>query len=100
MSNIKTKESVKDIKILDKAADVARNTRRATVRVRDSSQNLTDDGYVSPSEYAEDKLKYAAEDTARTAYDKTEEKLKQGRDRVKEQLRERRQEKRERHKEA
>ena len=27
-------------------------------------QNLMDDGQVSPSEYAEDKLRYAAEDVA------------------------------------
>ena len=44
MSRIKTRESVKDIKVID--------------------ENLMDDGQVTPSEYAEDKIRYAAEDVA------------------------------------
>ena len=88
MTDIKTRESVKDIKVLDKAANAARSIRKATVRTRDGIENLADDGQISPSEYAEDQMKYAAEDTAQTVYDKTSDQLRQGRDRFKEQIRE------------
>ncbi len=62
MSKIKTKESVKDIKALDKAAVASGRMKTALIRSKDQMQNLMDDGQVSPSEYAEDKIKYAAED--------------------------------------
>ena len=64
MSKIKTKESVKDIKVLDKAAVASERMKTALIRSKDQMQNLMDDGQVSPSEYAEDKLSYAAEDVA------------------------------------
>ena len=32
---------------------------------KDQAENLLDDGQISPSEYAEDKVRYMAEDTAR-----------------------------------
>ena len=62
MSKIKTKESVKDIKVLDKAAVASERMKTVLIRSKDQMQNLMDDGQVSPSEYAEDKLRYAAED--------------------------------------
>lgn len=64
MSKIKTKESAKDIKVLDKAAVASERMKTALIRSKDQMQNLMDDGQVSPSEYAEDKLRYAAEDVA------------------------------------
>lgn len=64
MSKIKTKESVKDIKVLDKAAVASERMKTALIRSKDQMQNLMDDGQASPSEYAEDKLRYAAEDVA------------------------------------
>ena len=64
MSKIKTKESVKDIKVLDKAAVASERMKTALIRSKDQMQNLMDDGQISPSEYAEDKLRYAAEDVA------------------------------------
>ena len=64
MSKIKTKESVKDIKALDKAAVASERMKTALIRSKDQMQNLMDDGQVSPSEYAEDKLRYSAEDVA------------------------------------
>jgi len=64
LSKIKTKESVKDIKVLDKAAVASERMKTALIRSKDQMQNLMDDGQVSPSEYAEDKLSYAAEDVA------------------------------------
>lgn len=70
MSKIKTKESVKDIKVLDKAAVASERMKTALIRSKDQMQNLVDDGQVSPSEYAEDKLRYAAEDvTDRVGHD-------------------------------
>lgn len=62
MSKIKTKENVKDIKALDKAAVASERMKTVLIRSKDQTQNLMDDGQVSPSEYAEDKLRYAAED--------------------------------------
>jgi hypothetical protein len=62
LSKIKTKENVKDIKALDKAAVASERMKTVLIRSKDQMQNLMDDGQVSPSEYAEDKLRYAAED--------------------------------------
>ncbi len=38
--------------------------KTALVRSKDQFENLMDDGQVTPSEYAEDKIRYAAEDVA------------------------------------
>jgi len=62
LGRIKTRESVKDIKILDKAAVASERMKTALVRSKDQAENLMDDGQISPSEYAEDKIRYAAED--------------------------------------
>ncbi len=62
MPEIKTKETVKDIKILNKASVTGERMKQAFIRSKDTAQNLMDDGQVSPSEYAEDKIRYAAED--------------------------------------
>ena len=67
MSKIKTRETVKDIKILDKSAEVSRHMKDAFIRAKDTAENLSDDGQISPSEYAEDKIKYAADDVAHDA---------------------------------
>ena len=64
MSKIKTRESVKDIKVIDKAAVASERMKNALVRSKDQFENLMDDGQVTPSEYAEDKIKYASEDVA------------------------------------
>ena len=62
MPEIKTRETVKDIKILDKASVAGERMKQAFIRSKDTAQNLMDDGQVSPSEYAEDKIRYVAED--------------------------------------
>ena len=67
MGKIKTRETVKDIKPLDKAAVAGERMRDAFIRTKDHAQNLTDDGQVSPSEYASDQMQYAAEDLTREA---------------------------------
>ena len=65
MAEIKTREKFKGIKALDKAAVAGERMKRAFVRSKDQAENLLDDGQISPSEYAEDKVRYMAEDTAR-----------------------------------
>jgi len=61
MKDIKTRESKRDIKTLDRAAGLARVTKNTAVRTKDQVQNLSDDGQITPDEYAEDKIKYMAE---------------------------------------
>ena len=62
MKDIKTKDSAKkDIKVLDKAGNLAKAVRKTAVRSKDQIENLADDGQITPSEYAEDKVKYMAE---------------------------------------
>lgn len=62
MPEIKTRETVKDIKVLDKAAVAGERMKQVFIRSKDTAENLMDDGQVSPSEYAEDKIRYMAED--------------------------------------
>ena len=67
MAKIKTRETVKTVKAIDKAAVASQRMKDAFVRTKDQAENLMDDGQVSPSEYAEDKIRYAAEDVAQDA---------------------------------
>lgn len=72
MSKVKTRESVKNIKVLDKASVASQRMKTALIRSKDQAENLLDDGQVSPSEYAEDKIQYAVEDvTDRVGHDIT-----------------------------
>ena len=94
MSKIKTRESVKDIKVLDKAAVASERMKTALVRSKDQVENLMDDGQVSPSEYAEDKIRYAAQDTADQVGNRVSSDTKKAIDKGKEAYREHRDEKR------
>lgn len=94
MSKIKTKESVKDIKVLDKAAVASERMKTALIRSKDQMQNLMDDGQVSPSEYAEDKIKYAAEDVVDRVKQEASSGAKKAFNKGKEAYREHREEKR------
>ena len=67
MSKIKTRETHKNIKALDKATIAGERMRDAFIRTKVHTQNLTDDGQVSSSEYATDQMQYAAEDLTREA---------------------------------
>jgi hypothetical protein len=70
LSKIKTKETVKDIKVLDKAAVASQRMKTALVRSKNQFGNLMDNEQSSPSEYAEDKIRYTAEDiTERVGHD-------------------------------
>lgn len=94
MSKIKTKENVKDIKVLDKAAVASERMKTALIRSKDQMQNLMDDGQVSPSEYAEDKLRYAAEDVVERVGHDVSSGTKKAVNKGKEAYREHREEKR------
>lgn len=67
MSKIKTRASVKNVKVLDRAAVASENMKKAFIRTKEQGQNLMDDGQVSPSEYASDNLQYAIEDITQEA---------------------------------
>ena len=54
MKDIKTRESKRDIKTLDRASGLAKVTKNTAVRTKDQVQNLSDDGQITPDEYAED----------------------------------------------
>ena len=64
MPDIKVKETIHDIKALDRSAVAAEHMKKAMIRAKDTAQNLMDDGQVTPEEYAEDKIRYAARDAA------------------------------------
>ena len=83
MSKIKTREKGKDIKMLDKSAMVGQRMKNAFIRSKRNAAALMDDRQASPSEYAEDKVEFAADDlahdTANVAVSGTKTVVRQGR---------------------
>lgn len=67
MSKIKTRETHKNIKTLDKAAVATERMKDSFVRSREAAAKLSEDGQGSPSEYAGDQVQNAAADGARDA---------------------------------
>lgn len=84
MKDIKVKTNSKEIKMLNKAGNLARVVRNASIRTKDQIHNLSDDGQVTPDEYAEDKIKYmaqsAAEDSSRIAKNTTKGSYRKGKE--------------------
>ena len=66
MKDIKTKGS-RSNRIVDESADLASKMKQGLVRSKDQFQNLSDDGQVTPEEYAQDKIKYWSEDAVHDA---------------------------------
>lgn len=64
MSRIKTKDSVVEIREMDKSAIASAHMKKALIRTKDSAAKLQDDRQGSPSEYAEEQVKYTAEGIA------------------------------------
>ena len=64
MREIKTRETGKDIKVLDKSAVVGQRMKNAFIRSKRNAAALMDDRQATPSEYAEDKVEFAANDLA------------------------------------
>ena len=100
MADIKTRDSVKDIKALDKANVAGERMKKAFIRSKNTAENLMDDGQVSPSEYAEDKVRYAAEDvvsdTGHAVKRETDKAVDKGREVFREHRREKKIERQER----
>ncbi len=84
MSRIKTREKAtgKDIKVLDKSAVVGQRMKNAFIRSKRNAAALMDDRQATPSEYAEDKVQFAADDlvhdTANVAVSGTKTVMRQG----------------------
>lgn len=64
MKDIKTKGSKKDIRVFDKSANLSAKMKNGLARTKDQAKKLSDDGQASPSEYAEDNIRYSAENAA------------------------------------
>ena len=83
MREIKTREKVKDIKVLDKSAVVGQRMKNAFIRSKRNAAALMDDRQATPSEYAGDKVEFAADDlahdTANVAVSGTKTVVRQGR---------------------
>lgn len=67
MGKIKTRETVRNVKTIDKAAIAGERMKNAFIRSKNGTENLMDDRQATPSEYAEDKVLYAAEDISHDA---------------------------------
>lgn len=67
MSRIKTRETVKSIKSLDKAAIASARMRQTAIRAKEKTSALMDSTSNSSNEYAQDKLQYGMEDVSREA---------------------------------
>ena len=81
-SRIKTRETVRDIKTLDRTAVIAESLKREAVQTKDLMGNLIDDGRVTPEEYAEDRLRQAAEGTASGVWRQTQKGVAAARKRI------------------
>ncbi len=85
MSRIKTRERAKgkEVKVLDKSAVVGQRMKNAFIRSKRNGWALMDDRQATPSEYAEDKAQFAADDlvhdTANVAVSGTKTVVRQGR---------------------
>ncbi len=90
---IKTREVKHDIKVLDKSAEMAKSMKRALVRTKDQVQNLMDDGQITPEEYAEDKMRYAAEDTVSEAEHQTKKAAQKTKEKVEDRIHQRQEKK-------
>ena len=70
MAKIKTRDTVKDIKVFDRAATVGTRMKDSFVKSKEtleSADNQSDAGYDNPSEYASDQITGGAKDTANRA---------------------------------
>ena len=90
MPDIKTREVVKDIKVLDKASVAGERMRTAYIRTKDGAKHLADDSRDSPTEYAENQIEYAAEETLNDVRDEVEHVSRSTYDKAKQVLRSRR----------
>lgn len=67
MSKIKIKETVKDIKVFDRAANASTHMKNTYVKSKESAEQTQEPGHNSPSEYATDNISGTAKSTAERA---------------------------------
>ena len=74
MADIKTKNTVKDIKVFDRAAYVSTHMKNTLIKsnsvvesANSQAEHTQDTGYTSPSEYASDHISSGARTTAEQA---------------------------------
>jgi hypothetical protein len=74
VADIKTKNTVKDIKVFDRAADVSTHMKNAVIKSKGAVESADrqagqtqDTGYSSPSEYASDQTTAGARNVAERA---------------------------------
>ena len=84
MADIKTKNTTKDIKIFDKVSTVGDKVKSTCIRTKNNTENLTDDRYDSPTEFAESNIRGvvegATQDTAKGLSDTSKSAYKKGRE--------------------
>lgn len=67
MKDIKTKQTVHDIKVLDKSADIGHRMKNAYVRLKEQAEQIQRAEYDSPGEYAENKAQDSAVELSHNA---------------------------------
>jgi len=67
LKEIKTKSTIKDIKALDKTADVSHRMKNAYIRTKEQAEQTQQPEHDSFTEYAEDKVKESTETITREA---------------------------------
>ena len=67
MKEIKTKSIIKDIKALDKTADVSRRAKNAYIRTKEQAEQTQQPEHDSFTEYADAKVKESTETITREA---------------------------------
>lgn len=65
MKEIKTRETHKNIKVLDKMGEVNRHMKNAYIRTKEGPGHVEAEDYATPAEYAEGKIAQATDATAR-----------------------------------
>ena len=61
MKDIRIKDTHKCLHTLEKTTDLASKMKRGLIRSKDQFRNLSDDGHITPDEYAQDNAKYISE---------------------------------------
>lgn len=70
MAKIKIRETVKDIKVFDRTADMSAHMKNTFVKSKDSAEQTQEPGYDTPESYATDTTSGVTRDTAEQAVHK------------------------------
>lgn len=65
MKEIKTRETHRDIKVLDKMGEVNRHMKNAYIRTKEGPGQVESEDYATPADYAEGKITQATDTTVR-----------------------------------